>query len=161
MRLGGRLQAAAEVLEDVLERRTPASMALRDWGKAHRFAGSKDRNAIGNIVHDALRAKSSIGFQMDSETPRSLALGAAVFGGLVSVEALQEQTKDDKYFSALTPMRSQSLRARLRWLTRQLGCRPMCRSGFGPPLRIISPRRPYPKAKPLRSARLWICGLTA
>ena len=40
MRLGGRIQAAAEVLEDVIERRTPVTMALRDWGKAHRFARS-------------------------------------------------------------------------------------------------------------------------
>jgi len=65
MRLGGRIQAAAEVLEDILERKTPATMALRDWGKAHRFAGSKDRSAIGNYVHDALRCKSSLAFRMD------------------------------------------------------------------------------------------------
>jgi len=77
MRLGGRIQAAAEVLEDILERKTPATMALRDWGKAHRFAGSKDRSAIGNYVHDALRCKSSLAFRMDSETPRALALASA------------------------------------------------------------------------------------
>ena len=46
MRLGGRIQAAAEVLEDILDRKTPATMALRDWGKAHRFAGSKDLSLI-------------------------------------------------------------------------------------------------------------------
>jgi len=34
MRLGGRIQAAAEVLEDVTGRRTPVTMALRDWGKS-------------------------------------------------------------------------------------------------------------------------------
>lgn len=79
MRLGGRLQAAIEVLEDVLGRRTPVNMALRDWGKAHRFAGSKDRSAIGNYVHDALRQKSSLGWRMDDESPRSLVLAAAVF----------------------------------------------------------------------------------
>ena len=88
MRLGGRIQAAAEVLEDVIERRTPVTMALRDWGKAHRFAGSKDRSAIGNIVLDALRRKSSIGFRMDDITPRGLALGAAVFSGGVDVDDL-------------------------------------------------------------------------
>ena len=79
MRLGGRLQAAIEVLEDVLGRRTPVNMALRDWGKAHRFAGSKDRSAIGNYVHDALRQKSSLGWRMDDDSPRSLVLAAAVF----------------------------------------------------------------------------------
>ena len=98
MRLGGRIQAAAEVLEDVIERRTPVTMALRDWGKSHRFAGSKDRSAIGNIVLDALRRKSSIGFRMNDESPRALALGATVFSGGVSVEDILEQTKEDKHF---------------------------------------------------------------
>lgn len=100
MRLGGRIQAAAEVLEDVIERRTPVTMALRDWGKAHRFAGSKDRSAIGNIVLDALRRKSSIGFRMDDITPRGLALGAAVFSGGVDVDDLLEQTQGDTHFGA-------------------------------------------------------------
>ena len=51
--------------------------ALADWGKAHRFAGSGDRSAIGNLVYDALRRKSSIAAQMGADTPRALALGAA------------------------------------------------------------------------------------
>jgi 16S rRNA (cytosine967-C5)-methyltransferase len=98
MRLGGRIQAAAEVLEDVTARRTPVTMALRDWGKSHRFAGSKDRSAIGNIVLDALRRKSSIGFRMNDDSPRALALGATVFSGGISVEDILEQTKDDTHF---------------------------------------------------------------
>jgi len=99
MRLGGRIQAAAEVLEDILERRTPANMALRDWGKAHRFAGSGDRAAIGNYVHDALRQKSSIAYRMDSEMPRSLALGAAVFAGGHDVAELTAAIAEDKFFT--------------------------------------------------------------
>jgi len=97
MRLGGRIQAAAEVLEDILERKTPATMALRDWGKAHRFAGSKDRSAIGNYVHDALRCKSSLAYRMDSQTPRSLALASAVFMGGRTSEELQEAFDGDKH----------------------------------------------------------------
>ncbi len=100
MRLGGRIQAAAEVLEDILERRTPAAMALRDWGKSHRFAGSKDRSAIGNFVHDALRRKSSIGYRMNDNSPRALALGAAVFSGGITVEEILEQTEGDQHFGA-------------------------------------------------------------
>ena len=97
MRLGGRIQAAAEVLEDILDRKTPATMALRDWGKAHRFAGSKDRSAIGNYVHDALRCKSSLAFRMDSETPRSLALASAVFMGGKTPEELVEAFEGDTH----------------------------------------------------------------
>lgn len=97
MRLGGRIQAAAEVLEDILDRKTPATLALRDWGKAHRFAGSKDRSAIGNYVHDALRCKSSLAFRMDSETPRALALSSAVFMGGRTVEELDEAFDGDTH----------------------------------------------------------------
>lgn len=110
MRLGGRIQAAAEVLEDIIERRTPANMALRDWGKAHRFAGSGDRAAIGNYVHDALRKKSSIAYRMDSETPRSLALGAAIFVGGHDLAELQAALSEDKFF---TPKLSQDELAKL------------------------------------------------
>jgi 16S rRNA (cytosine967-C5)-methyltransferase len=77
VRVGARLKAAAEVLEDILSRHRPAATALADWGKNHRFAGSGDRAAIGTLVYDALRRKSSIAAQMGSDTPRALVLGAA------------------------------------------------------------------------------------
>jgi 16S rRNA (cytosine967-C5)-methyltransferase len=77
MRAGARLQAAADILNDILERHRPAATALADWGKSHRFAGSGDRAAIGTLVYDALRRKSSIAARMGAETPRALALGAA------------------------------------------------------------------------------------
>ena len=57
MRDGGRLQAAIEILSDIETRRRPASDALKDWGLDHRFAGSGDRSAIGNLVRDALRRR--------------------------------------------------------------------------------------------------------
>lgn len=88
MRLGGRISAAEEVLQDILTRRTPVAMALRDWAKAHRFAGSKDRAAIGNIVYDALRRRSSFAYRMDDESPRALALAATVWGCGVSLSQL-------------------------------------------------------------------------
>jgi len=97
VRLAGRVQAAIEVLEDVLEKRTPVNMALRDWGKSHRFAGSKDRSAIGNFVHDALRCKLSLGYRMDSETPRALILGAVVFMGKHELEMVIDAFDGDKF----------------------------------------------------------------
>ena len=59
MRLGGRTQAAIEVLDDMAKRKRPAANSLKDWGLSHRFAGSGDRAAIGNLVYDTLRKKSS------------------------------------------------------------------------------------------------------
>ena len=77
MKPGARLQAAVEVLAEVLERHRPASEALADWGKAHRFAGSGDRSAIGNLVYDALRRRASFAARMGGETPRALVIAAA------------------------------------------------------------------------------------
>lgn len=88
MRLGGRIAAAEEILHDIGSRRTPVAMALRDWAKSHRFAGSKDRAAIGNIVYDALRRKSSFAFRMDDDSPRALAFAGAVWGCGVSAPQL-------------------------------------------------------------------------
>ncbi|MDR3463543.1 MAG: MFS transporter, partial [Beijerinckiaceae bacterium] len=40
---GGRLAAAIDVFADIEARHRPAAEALKDYGLAHRFAGSKDR----------------------------------------------------------------------------------------------------------------------
>ncbi len=77
MRTGAQIKAAIEVLDEVLNRHRPAATALADWGRNHRFAGSGDRAAIGNLVYDALRRRRSLGAQMESDTSRALALGAA------------------------------------------------------------------------------------
>ena len=97
MKFGGRIQAAIEVLEDITNQHTPVSNALRDWGKAHRFAGSKDRAAIGGIVHDALRYKSSIAWRMDDESCRALALGTLVFVWGETVDTINEALDGDKH----------------------------------------------------------------
>ena len=78
MQLPGRISAAIEVLTDLETRKRPASEGLRDWGVSHRFAGSGDRAAIGNLVYDALRRRASHAFAMGSDTPRALALSVAV-----------------------------------------------------------------------------------
>lgn len=70
-----RLSAAAEVLGDIDARRRPAADALKDWGLAHRFAGSGDRAAIAGLVYDALRRRASAAWIMGEETPRAILLG--------------------------------------------------------------------------------------
>jgi len=77
MRPGAHIKAAIEVLEEILRRHRPAAAALADWGKSHRFAGSGDRAAIGNLVYDALRGRRSLAARMQSDSPRALALAAA------------------------------------------------------------------------------------
>lgn len=77
MRPGGRAAAAIDVLQAVLERHQPAAQALKDWARDHRFAGSADRSAIGNLVFDGLRRRNSLGHRMASDTPRAVILAAA------------------------------------------------------------------------------------
>jgi 16S rRNA (cytosine967-C5)-methyltransferase len=71
-----RVTAAIEVLGDIESRRRPAADALKDWGLAHRFAGSGDRAAIASLVYDALRRKASSAWIMDQTSPRGEMLGA-------------------------------------------------------------------------------------
>jgi 16S rRNA (cytosine967-C5)-methyltransferase len=70
------VSAAIEILDDLARRRRPAADALKDWGLAHRFAGSKDRAAIASLVFDALRKRASAAFVMGADTPRAIMLGA-------------------------------------------------------------------------------------
>lgn len=74
MKLGGRIAAAIEVLTEVETRHRPVSESLKDWGVAHRFAGSGDRAVIGNIVYDALRWRASSAWVMGDDAPRGVVL---------------------------------------------------------------------------------------
>lgn len=55
-----RVQSAIELLDKVIEaakaQAAPADRILAEWFKAHRFAGSKDRRAIRELVFAAIRA---------------------------------------------------------------------------------------------------------
>jgi len=77
MRLAGRLSAAIDVLNNIFTGHNSAAAALHEWGKAHRFAGSGDRSAIGNLVYDALRQKSQLAARMGDDSPRALVLAVA------------------------------------------------------------------------------------
>lgn len=55
-----RVESAIELLDSVIEaargKGAPADRLLADWFRAHRFAGSKDRRAIRELVYSAIRA---------------------------------------------------------------------------------------------------------
>jgi 16S rRNA (cytosine967-C5)-methyltransferase len=73
---GARLSAAIEVLADIAERRRPVADALKDWGLAHRFAGSGDRATIATLVYDALRRRASAAWIMGEDSPRAVLIGS-------------------------------------------------------------------------------------
>ncbi|HET7491598.1 MAG TPA: MFS transporter, partial [Bradyrhizobium sp.] len=70
-----RISAAIELIETIEKERVPAAQALKEWGTAHRFAGSGDRAAISGLIWDVLRRRSSSAWIMDEDTPRARLLG--------------------------------------------------------------------------------------
>src|SRR5579864_17791 len=70
-----RLSAAIELIDAIEAQRIPAAKALKEWGTAHRFAGSGDRAAIAGLVWDVLRRRASSAWLMGAETARARLLG--------------------------------------------------------------------------------------
>ncbi len=102
MRTGGRISAAIEVLRDVLERHQPIKIALRDWGKRARYAGSKDRAWVSGLVLDALRKRNSIAHHMGHDDPRALVLGALRIAWEWNARDIEEACYDDHGPTPLT-----------------------------------------------------------
>src|SRR5438132_1577666 len=70
-----RLSAAIELIETIDAQRVPAAKALKEWGTAHRYAGSGDRAAISGLIWDVLRRRASSAWLMDADTARARVLG--------------------------------------------------------------------------------------
>jgi 16S rRNA (cytosine967-C5)-methyltransferase len=70
-----RLSAAIDVIGTIEAQRAPAGQVLKEWGVAHRFAGSGDRAAIAGLVWDVLRRRASSAYLMDDDSPRARVLG--------------------------------------------------------------------------------------
>jgi 16S rRNA (cytosine967-C5)-methyltransferase len=97
---GARLSAAIEVLAEIEARRRPAADALKDWGLAHRFAGSGDRAAVGGLVFDALRRKSSAAWLMGAATPRAILFGALALERRMTREDIARLADGSRYAPA-------------------------------------------------------------
>lgn len=115
MRLGGRLRAAVEILEEIEVRHRPAREALKDWGVSHRFAGAGDRSVIGTIVYDALRRKYSLQWRMDSGDIQDVVFGVLLDSGQMTIEQVDSALKDDRFALPLLGMKQ-----RQSWHHRQL-----------------------------------------
>jgi 16S rRNA (cytosine967-C5)-methyltransferase len=114
MRLSGRLQAAIEILNEVLDRKVPTSEALKDWGKAHRFAGSTDRHAIGTLVYDGLRARHSSALRGGGQTARAICLGVLSNQWGMTVDEIATLCEGEHGPGALTAVERKALSADLQ-----------------------------------------------
>lgn len=102
MRPGARLAAAIDVLREIEGRHRPAALVLSDWGRSHRFAGSGDRAAIGNVVYDVLRRKRSLAARMDCDDARALVLAVAPESFAISFDQLAAAADGSRH--SLTPL---------------------------------------------------------
>ena len=92
---GARIAAAIEIIDDMVKHHRPVATALADWGKAHRFAGSGDRNVIGHLVYDGLRHKAASAHIMSSESSRALVIGGMRLQGTTADEIAKMCTGQD------------------------------------------------------------------
>lgn len=76
-----RLSTAIEVLDLILSGQ-PAGLTLTNWGRQNRYAGSRDRAAIRDIVFDCLRARRSLAHAGGMETGRAIVIAYAKREGL-------------------------------------------------------------------------------
>src|SRR3954447_9393307 len=83
-----RLSAAIELIDAIDTQRVPAAKALKEWGTAHRYAGSGDRAAIAGLVWDVLRRRASAAWIMDDDSPRARALGMLKLERGLDVDAI-------------------------------------------------------------------------
>ena len=107
---GARVEAAIEVLAELAARPRPAADALKNWGLAHRFAGSGDRAAIAGLVYDALRRRASAAYVMGEESPRAIVLGALRLARALELEAIGKLCSGERHAPASL---SEAERARL------------------------------------------------
>ena len=76
-----RVAAAIDILDDIFDGEV-VEKALSGWGRSHRFAGSKDRAAIRDLVFQALRCRSSYAWLGGVSTGRGVMLGAMRAAGI-------------------------------------------------------------------------------
>ncbi|MEI9991621.1 MAG: RsmB/NOP family class I SAM-dependent RNA methyltransferase [Rhizomicrobium sp.] len=81
MKAAARLQAAIDILTALEKTDQPADRLIRDYFRARRYAGSKDRAAVAERVFSILRHRFSLAWTMQDETPRALALASVVQQG--------------------------------------------------------------------------------
>ena len=109
MKLAGRVAAAIDIITEITTRNRPTSEALRDWGKAHRFAGSTDRHVVGTLVFDTLRRKNSAAALMKDDAPRAVVLGTLSLVWKLSVSEIASLAAEPFGPGALTQLESATL----------------------------------------------------
>ncbi len=92
-----RIAAAIEVIASIDAMRLPAAQALKEWGVAHRFAGSGDRAAISGLVYDTLRRRASSSWLLGENSARAQVLGMLKLERGLDVEAIAKLCSGERH----------------------------------------------------------------
>lgn len=76
-----RVQAAIDILEGLSASRMPADRYIREYFRARRYAGSKDRASVAERVYDVFRHRASFTWRMENDSPRSLVIASLLREG--------------------------------------------------------------------------------
>jgi 16S rRNA (cytosine967-C5)-methyltransferase len=95
-----RIAAAIEVIASIDAMRVPAAQALKEWGIAHRFAGSGDRAAISGLVYDTLRRRASSAYLLGDDTARARVLGMLTLERKLDVDAIARLCSGERHAPA-------------------------------------------------------------
>src|SRR4051812_41345944 len=71
-----RIQAAIEIIDALNSTAMPADRMLRDWFRARRFMGSKDRAAVSERVYDVFRHRAFAAWRMQRDDARALVIAS-------------------------------------------------------------------------------------
>lgn len=116
-----RLQATIDLLDRLNASAMPADRYIREFFRARRYAGSKDRAAVADRAFAILRRRASLAWRMQSETPRALVIAGLLSEGsdLVAIEALfsgegygPQPLGEDERAAILSPARESPLHVR-------------------------------------------------
>jgi 16S rRNA (cytosine967-C5)-methyltransferase len=85
-----RLQAAIDILTELERTNAPADRFIREWFRARRYAGSKDRASVTERVFVVSRRRAHLAWRMHSEEPRALVIASvlAEMGDPQNIDAL-------------------------------------------------------------------------
>jgi len=97
---GAQYQAAIDLLHSFDGASGPLDRFFADWARSHRFAGSKDRAKIKEIVYAIMRRRAEFAWHMGEETPRALVLAELFFEQNVSLNVVAELFSGRKYCPA-------------------------------------------------------------
>ncbi|MBW8880651.1 MAG: RsmB/NOP family class I SAM-dependent RNA methyltransferase [Asticcacaulis sp.] len=92
-----RLQAAADILDQLSGTRATAETVLKQWGQNNRYAGSKDRRAIADRVYRCLRARSRLLWAMHKDDKAPDQGRALVLASLSLIDGLPADEIADLY----------------------------------------------------------------